>query len=170
MKKQAGFVFPAILSAISPSIWAILALSILCAILSGALYFRNAQIKECRSDYRVFVAEAEALGKIAEADSKREIERQQKIITSKDKELEKAKRDLVTAHKRLRDERRAGGSVLPPASQNSGSPQIACLRRAEFDAAFERFIGRIAELTEEGDSRITELNSAKEWAKELLKD
>lgn len=79
----------------------------------------------------------------------------------------KSRRDLAglyAAYTSLRDKRR-NGSLLPAAPSTSAHPDRITFDRKGFDNALSGFDKGVTGLLNEGDAAITDLNSAKDWAK-----
>ncbi len=72
---------------------------------------------------------------------------------------------LRADNRRLRDNARSRGSILPPAgAAGSPSPDRACINRAEFERAYQQLAEELRGLGEEGDGARLKLDAAKQWA------
>jgi hypothetical protein len=76
------------------------------------------------------------------------------------RELDKLRAD----NKRLRDQARARGPVLPPAAPGAKHPERAPIDRAEFERAYRELAEEVRGVGEEGDKARIGLDTAKRWA------
>lgn len=81
-----------------------------------------------------------------------------------DAENSKTTRDLRAAIERLRRARPDGGFV-PPAAPGAASPERAAFDRAELERAIRSLDSGVQGLVDEGSKAVTDLNTAKEWAR-----
>jgi hypothetical protein len=141
-------------------------LAAVCLFLGTFLYISNLKLQLCERNYAAFVQATKAQGEAADA---------ARIKIDKDNQAKKAKADaenkatvaaLRADVKRLRDSRPSGGQI-PAAPQGSSRPDLACFDRAEYQRAWGEFVKGIRELFDEGSESTVNLNTAKEWAKEL---
>jgi hypothetical protein len=133
----------------------------------GVLLLLTGYIKGC-TDERVksvaFQAKVEALGE----EAKKRVKEQE----AKDKlKKEQADRENQVSSKRIADlsrqlrESRSAKRYVPPAAPGSASPDRATFDRAELDGAIRRLDAGVQGLIDEGDTAVTDLNTARKWAK-----
>lgn len=96
-----------------------------------------------------------------QAVQKTEKQRQVKNKNKADAENKRLRTELAAADKRLRDQ--IAGSNF---TGNSGNSEVVCFDRAKLDQAIRSFVERTGGLIGKGDSAITDLNSAKQWAQQ----
>lgn len=119
-----------------------------------------------KTEYAVFKSNVELLGKKAEADRiKREAE-DKRAKENADAEHAKTVADLGAVTKRLRDARASRG-FLPSPAPAAKRPDILTFNRGELDAALRRLDDGVSGLVAEGDSARIDLDTAKNWAKEV---
>ena len=160
MIKMKGFILP------SPfMLYGALGALLIIAGLAISVKVQTHRLATVKAEYATFVAQTKALGLVAQAKADKQNADLNSLKETIDHETKLNNDKLAAAAKRLRVQRRALGNILPKASATSGHPDIACLRRAESDAAIQRFVDGVAVLTEEGDSRTLEANAAKDWIK-----
>ena len=165
MMKMKGFILP------SPfMLYGALGALLIIAGLAISLKVQTHRLAATKAEYATFMAQTKALGLAAQAKADKQNADLKSLKETIDHETKLNNDKLAAADKRLRDQRRALGSILPKAAATSSHPDIACLRRAESDAAIQRFVDGVAKLTEEGDSRTLEANAAKDWIKGWTKD
>ena len=122
------------------------------------------QLEDCRAKYAAFTESVKIAGELAKREAeKKELEGKlaKEKTDAENLKLRSSNADLNRSLRRARAD--SGSNKLPAASPASSRPDIACLRRADADAAFQRFIEAVAGLMEEGDGRTIDLNSAKRW-------
>jgi hypothetical protein len=142
--------------------WLIVGASVLFAGMGIALKVQSSRLDACKAEYAAFVAQVKAQGEIAEKQAKEQELKDKKAKEKADAE-NKANRDRIAdLTKRLRDANSRSSLVSAPQA-GSRKPEVACYSRADLDRALSRFEERIAGLLAEGDSAITDLNTAKEW-------
>jgi hypothetical protein len=156
----------------------ILVLAAICAALVGvgaALAAKHyaPKLKQLQSDFDTFKGGVEALGKAAEKRTKEVNEANAKRKKDADAENGKTKRDLAglyLAYQRLRDQRaNAGSGLLPKPRPDAPSPDRITLDRAALDRGLAEADGVLqsgaAKILLRGDQAITNLDTAKRWAK-----
>lgn len=132
----------------------------------GGLYgtIHHSGVKEGRADVQKSwdatneLARKRAISKDAE---------NKKAKEKSDAENSKTRRDLAglyDAYRSLRDQPRHG-SLLPPTASGAASPATATFDRATLDSALSGFDKGVTGLLRQGDEAITDLNTAKKWAK-----
>ena len=127
-----------------------------------ALKVQSSRLEACKEESATFRAEVKAKGEAAVAEAARI-----NAENAKRKEKSDAERKrLIIANNGLADRLRdnAARSSLPEASGTSGIPEPACFRRADLDAAIQRFTTGIAGIVTQGDAAVTDLDNAKRWA------
>ena len=129
-----------------------------------AIKVQTSRLEAANTKYEVFVAQTKALGEIAEKKAKEkeaiDIKRKQEA----DRENVTNRARIADLSKRLRDERSRSG-ILPPAPSGSPSSQTAAFDRTLLERALQQLDESISGLIGEGDQAITDLNTAKTWAK-----
>ena len=127
-----------------------------------ALKVQSSRLASCKQEYADFKADVKAKGEAA-------IENARKIDQENAKRKEKSdaeRKRMVIANadlaRRLRDS--ASESSLPRPAADTGIPETACFRRADLDAAIQRFTTGIAGIVTQGDAAVTDLDNAKRWA------
>jgi hypothetical protein len=133
----------------------------------GAALLLTGYIKGC-TDERVksvaFQAKVEALGE----EAKKRVKEQE----AKDKlKKEQADRENQVSSKRIADlsrqlrESRSAKRYVPPAAPGSASPDRATFDRAELESAIRRLDAEVSGIAAQGDQAVTDLNTARKWAK-----
>jgi hypothetical protein len=133
----------------------------------GVLLLLTGYIKGC-TDERVksvaFQAKVEALGE----EAKKRVKEQE----AKDKlKKEQADRENQVSSKRIADlsrqlrESRSAKRYVPPAAPGSASPDRATFDRAILERAIQQLDGEVSGIVAEGDQAVTDLNTARKWAK-----
>jgi hypothetical protein len=131
-----------------------------------ALKVQTSRLASVKAEYAGFVAQTKAIGEIQEAKTKLENDRLIKIAKDANNENSIAHTKLADVAKRLRD-RDSRRGLVPPATPGSKRPDLACSDRAELDSALRDFAGEAREGAIEGTAATVDLNTGKEWAKEL---
>lgn len=129
---------------------------------SAYAYVQTKRLASCKAEFAEFQAEVKAKGEAAQRESDR-------INTENAKRKEKSdaeRKRMVIANAALADRLRdnASRSSLPSTSGTAGIPETACFRRADLDAAIQRFTTGIAGIVTQGDAAVTDLDLAKRWA------
>jgi len=129
---------------------------------SAYAYVQTKRLASCKAEFAEFQAEVKAKGEAAQRESDR-------INTENAKRKEKSdaeRKRMVIANAALADRLRdnASRSSLPSTSGTAGIPETACFRRADLDAAIQRFTTGIAGIVTQGDAAVTDLDNAKRWA------
>ena len=127
-----------------------------------ALKVQSSRLASCKQEFAAFQAEVKAKGEAAQRESDR-------INSENAKRKEKSdaeRKRLIIANNGLADRLRdnAARSSLPEASGTAGSPETACFRRADLDAAIREFTLSVSGIVTQGDSAVTDLDNAKKWA------
>jgi len=129
---------------------------------SAYAYVQTQRLASCKAEFAAFQADVKAKGEAAQRESDRI-----NAENAKRKEKSDAERKrLLTINAGLADRLRdnAARSSLPETAGNTGIPETACFRRADLDAAIQRFTTGIAGIVTQGDSAVTDLDNAKRWA------
>jgi len=129
---------------------------------SAYAYVQTKRLASCKQEFAAFQADVKAKGEAAQRESDRI-----NAENAKRKEKSDAERKrLIIANNGLADRLRdnAARSSLPETSGTAGSPETACFRRADLDAAIRKFTSGIAGIVTQGDSAVTDLDLAKRWA------
>ena len=132
--------------------------------LSVAVKVQSSRLASCKQEFAAFQADVKAKGEAA----KREADRINHENAKRKEKSDAERKRLLTINAGLADWLRdnAGRSSLPEASGNTGSPETACFRRADLDAAIQRFTSGIAGIVTQGDSAVTDLDLARRWAQQ----
>lgn len=130
--------------------------------LSVAVKVQSSRLASCQQEFAAFQAEVKAKGEAAQRESDR-------INSENAKRKEKSdaeRKRLIIANNGLADRLRdnAARSSLPETSGTAGSPETACFRRADLDAAIREFTLSVSGIVTQGDSAVTDLDNAKKWA------
>jgi predicted phage gp36 major capsid-like protein len=130
--------------------------------LSVAVKVQSSRLDACKQEFSAFQADVKSKGEAAQRESDRINQENAKRKEKSDAERKR----LIIANNGLADRLRdnAARSSLPEASGNTGIPETACFRRADLDAAIQRFTTGIAGIVTQGDSAVTDLDNAKRWA------
>jgi len=129
---------------------------------SAYAYVQTQRLASCKAEFAAFQADVRSKGEAAQRESDRI-----NAENAKRKEKSDAERKrLIIANNGLADRLRdnSNASSLPPTSGTAGIPETACFRRADLDAAIQRFTTGIAGIVTQGDSAVTDLDNAKRWA------
>ena len=142
--------------------WIAIGASVAILGLSVAVKVQSSRLASCKQEYADFKADVKAKGEAA-------IENARKIDSENAKRKEKSdaeRKRLIIANNGLADRLRdnASRSSLPSTSGTAGIPETACFRRADLDAAIQRFTTGIAGIVTQGDAAVTDLDNAKRWA------
>jgi len=148
--------------------WAAVAAAAVIGALSFALKIQSDRLEACKIAHVQFVAGVKALGDAAAAKAKAEVERQAQLLKEAEVESAKHQSDLAAANKRLRDDRRARGSAVPPAPESSPKPHLACFDRTLLEQALRRLDAGVSDLVEEGATYTLRLRLARNWAAKAL--
>jgi len=129
---------------------------------SAYAYVQTQRLASCKAEFAAFQADVKAKGEAAQRESAR-------IDSENAKRKEKSdaeRKRLIIANNGLADRLRdnAARSSLPETAGNTGIPETACFRRADLDAAIQRFTTGIAGIVTQGDAAVTDLDLAKRWA------
>jgi hypothetical protein len=130
--------------------------------MSVALKVQTSRLDACKQEFGAFRAEVKAKGEAAQRESARIDAENAK---RKEKSDAERKRLLVVNAElagKLRDN--AGRSSLPEPTGSAGSPETACFRRADLDAAIREFTVSVSGIVTQGDSAVTDLDLARRWA------
>ena len=147
----------------------ILGLGIAVKVQTSRLTTSKAETVAVQSKFDAFVAQAKAIGDAQNAKAKaiEVIDKQRK--EKADYDNAKAQRDLAgvyAAYRSLRDSRTNPGSgILPAAAPGAANPAVAAFDRSGLDRALQSFDSGVTGLIERGDQAITDLNTAKQWAR-----
>lgn len=159
--KQRGFITLPLMG------WAVIAAGVVILGLGIALKVQTSRLDALRTEYAEFKAGVKALGEAAIVSAKAKEAADQAKKEKSDAANAKTKRDLAglyAAYGSLRDQR-ARGSLLPEAAPGSSSPDRITFDRAGFDSALSGFDKGVTGLLAEGDGAITDLNTARSWAR-----
>jgi len=129
---------------------------------SAYAYVQTQRLASCKAEFAAFQADVKAKGEAAQRESDRI-----NAENAKRKEKSDAERKrLLTINAGLADRLRdnAARSSLPETAGNTGIPETACFRRADLDAAIQRFTTGIAGIVTQGDAAVTDLDNARRWA------
>jgi hypothetical protein len=133
----------------------------------GAALLLTGYIKGC-TDERVksvaFQAKVEALGEEAKKRAKEQEKADKLKKEQADRENQVSSKRIADLSRQLR-ESRAARSYVPPAAPGSASPDRATVSRSELEREIQRLDGGIQALIDEGDKAVTDLNTARKWAK-----
>lgn len=132
--------------------------------LSVAVKVQSSRLASCKAEFAAFQADVQAKGEAAQ----READRINADNAKRKEKSDAERKRLIIANADLADRLRdnASRSSLPEASGTAGSPETACFRRADLDAAIQRFTTGIAGIVTQGDSAVTDLDLAKRWAQQ----
>lgn len=157
---------------LSPSMWGAIAVAILVAGLGAAVKVQSSRLDVCKAEFGAFQAQVTALGETAAKEAKTRETADLQAKKRADDENLKTKRNLAgayDAYQRLLHAQ-ASGSPVPPAAAGAADPDAACFSRAALDRGLAAADGVLQEgavgILRRGDSAITDLNTAREWAKE----
>ena len=151
MRKQAGFMLYGALTAL-----------LAFAGVSAYAYWNKSRYEAVKQEFATFKADVKAKGEAAQRESAR-------IDSENAKRKEKSdaeRKRLIIANNGLADRLRdnAARSSLPETAGNTGIPETACFKRADLDAAIQRFTTGIAGIVTQGDAAVTDLDNARRWA------
>ena len=122
-----------------------------------------------QAEFDTFRGGVDALGRAAEERTKAENAANAERKKNADAQARKAKADLdglYSAYQRLRDQRSgAGGSLLSSPAPAAGGTATATFDRTAFDRAISDFDAGAVRILKQGDAAITDLNTARDWAK-----
>ena len=134
--------------------------------MGAAIAIQTYRLNEVKEEYALFKGGVEALGKAAETAAKVK-EAKDKLAKEKaDADKKRLTTDLAATVKRLRDanSRRSAVSQLPA---TASSPKLAAFDRTELDRAIQDYQSEILGVVEKGAEAIVDLDSAKNWIKEV---
>lgn len=132
--------------------------------LSIAVKVQSSRLASCKAEFAAFQADVKAKGEAA----KKEADRINAENARKKEKSDAERKRLLTINAGLADRLRdnAGRSSLPPTTSDTGSPETACFRRADLDAAIQRFTLGVSGIVTQGDSAVTDLDLARRWAQQ----
>ena len=132
--------------------------------MAAAIKVQSSRLASCKQEFAAFQADVRAKGEAA----KREADRINQENAKRKEKSDAERKRLLTINAGLADRLRdnAGRSSLPEASGNTGSTETTCFRRADLDAAIQRFTTGIAGIVTQGDSAVTDLDLARRWAQQ----
>lgn len=169
MNKQSGFILPSGLA-----LYGIIGAAVVILGLTGAVWVqtsrletRTVELKTKTDEYDKFVADVRAIGEAQELKTKEMEAKHAKIVKEKDDANLLAHANLAATAKRLRDTISAGSGLVPTAAPGASRPNLACYSRADLDTALRTFTGGVGEIVIQSESSTIDLNTAKEWAKEI---
>ena len=143
---QKGFIFP--------SLYIYAGLGLIVLTLGIAVKVQSSRLESCKLEHQAFVNEVERLAKEQELTNK---VKKQKA----DDELKKLKSVNDDLSKRVRDN--ANTSFVQP-STTAGKPDLACFNSETLDGAIRQFALGVSGIIEQGQSAVTDLDNAKQWA------
>jgi len=117
-----------------------------------------------RAEYAGFKAQVQAQGEAAEKVAKAKESADKKRKEQADAENTRLRTANAALNRSLRESRSAS-SFVPAAPSGSASPDRACFDRAELERAIQSLDERVSQLIGKGDQAITDLDTAKGWAK-----
>ena len=130
--------------------------------MAAAIKVQSSRLASCRAEFAAFQADVKAKGEAA----KREADRINAENAKRKEKSDAERKRLIIANSelagRLRDN--ASRSSLPQTTSDTGSPETACFRRADLDAAIQRFTLGVSGIVTQGDSALVDLDLAKRWA------
>lgn len=151
---QKGFIFP--------SLYIYLGIGLIVLGLGIAVKVQSARLESCKAEHAAFVANVERLGLEAKEKAK-QVEAQDKLKKEvADRELKKLRSLNDDLTKRVRDS--AGLSFVSRESPSTGKPEVACYESSSLDGAIRNFATGVSGIIEQGQSAVTDLNNAKQWA------
>jgi len=142
--------------------WIAIGASVAVIGMAVAIKVQSSRLASCKAEFAAFQADVKAKGEAAQRESAR-------IDSENAKRKEKSdaeRKRLLTINAGLADRLRdnAARSSLPETAGNTGIPETACFRRADLDAAIQRFTTGIAGIVTQGDSAVADLDNARRWA------
>jgi outer membrane murein-binding lipoprotein Lpp len=140
-----------------PNIW--VGLGIVILTLTGLLGIQTWRLDKVQKEFITYQAQVAVLNKV----------NQDRFNTQKgkiDAANKKLRADNVALNKRLRDER-ASSNYVPPAGPTSTSPERVTFKRGELERTIQSLDVAIQGLIDEGDRARLNLDSAKEWARDV---
>jgi hypothetical protein len=117
-----------------------------------------------RAEYAGFVAQVKVQGEAAKKAAQIQEAADKKRKDQVDAENARLRRANAAIARGLRDARSSAG-YLPQPAPGSASPPSTCFDREQLESAIRRLDAGLSELAERGDQAITDLDTAKEWAK-----
>ena len=172
---QRGFILPAL----PVMAWAAIGASVVILALGVAVKVQTSRLEAVRQEFATFQAQTKALGDIAAAKAKSEIDRQARLLKETEATSEKAKSDLAATLKRLRDARNSRGNILPtvtstaviPDAARSGPDLLRALRRFDDAVTGDLSAARegIAAIVEPADENTVRLKLSVDWAAAALR-
>ena len=144
---QKGFIFP--------SLYIYLGLGLIVLTLGIAVKVQSSRLETCKLEHQAFVNEVQRLAK------EQELTNKVKKLKADD-ELKKLKSVNNDLSKRVRDN--ANTSFLQP-STTTGKPDLACFNSETLDGAIRQFALGVSGIIEQGQSAVTDLDNAKQWAR-----
>ena len=151
---------------LSPTTWIYIAVGVLIAGLSVAVKVQTSRLDSCKSEFALFQAKVEVLGKEAEAKAKA---KELSDKTAKEKADETAKKllaDNADLGRRLRNAR-ASSSFVPAAAPGTHDTSRACFDRTKLESAIQQLDAGVQGLISQGDAWGLRLSTAQEWAKSV---
>jgi len=142
--------------------WIAIGASVAVIGMAVAIKVQSSRLASCKAEFAAFQADVKAKGEAAQRESDRI-----NAENAKRKEKSDAERKrLLTINAGLADRLRdnAARSSLPETAGNTGIPETACFRRADLDAAIQRFTTGIAGIVTQGDAAVADLDNARRWA------
>ena len=156
--KQTGFI------ALPITAWMAIGASAVILGLSVAVKVQSSRLASCKAEFAAFQADVQAKGEAAQ----READRINADNAKRKEKSDAERKRLIIANSelagRLRDN--AARSSLPPTTSDTGIPETACFRRADLDAAIQRFTLGVSGIVTQGDSAVTDLDLARRWAQQ----
>lgn len=137
------------------------------AIVSGGWWYIDhlqAKLDALQHEYSQFVADTKAKGEQAQKDAEEKDKANQRNKEIADHDYQTSIDSLSADVKRLRDQERARGRLLPPAAPSAKHPERATINRALTESAYSRLAEGLQGVGESGDIERTGLNDAKAWA------
>ena len=143
-----------------------LAVAALLAVLATSLYIVHLRGSRdaIRAEYGTFVAKVRTDGEAAQKAAKAKESADRKRKDQADAENKRLRSTNAALARSLRDARSAGGYVPKPAP-GAASPDRACFDRAGLERAIRQLDEGVSRLIEQGDQAVTDLDTAKEWAR-----
>ena len=148
---------------------------ILILLLGAVVKVQSSRLETCKTEHAAFVVQVKAAGDAQQAATKLKDEQNKLAKEKSDAQNAKAKRDLAglyDAYGKLLDTN-SRLSQLPQAAPGSTSPADITFDRASLDRGLAVADGILqsgaAKILRRGDEAVTDLNTAKTWAKDLPK-
>lgn len=143
-----------------------IAAAVIIGALSLAVKVQSSRLESCKAEYAAFVAETKRLGEAAKSAADAEKKRLSDNLAKTEKSYAKARSDLATANRQLRDAS-TSRSYVPAVPADTKRPDLACFDRAELAESIKRLVAGMADIASAGDEATLNLNSGKEWAQGL---